>query len=727
MNNYFINYCLFFLPLIFCIEIFNKKDTLFRCGADNLKILTKLENSKLLSDKINNLNDIEESSIENAEFKDLSIYLDLFSFEDEIVKYNLTDYRDFFLTGINKALDIIKSLFKVRKVEKEYFISDKFLTEFFGLELWDKEKIGDEAKSKNITLESLGIDLYIFVKFLPQEELGYTILAAAAPGYFDNSTGQPSMGILFLNKDYKYSRGNSLIHLENVVLHELTHVLGFSRFILTYFFPHICFNKTDADGFVRPYLNSTKLLKVAKKYFNCNEIDGVPLEELGGEGSFGSHWEEKIFLGEYMNAAIYPEEQVISEFTLALLEDLGYYKANYYTGGLMQYGKNKGCDFLNKKCIDNRKANPKFKNEYFDKVKNAVFDPACSSGRQSRAYRYLNYHISIPEQFQYFNSSNWGGRKFADYCPVSMESIIESIYTHYVGSCSEFGNGEYGSLIVSTDPIANKNYTKNGEISSITGEINSENSFCVLSSLIHNQFDSFKFLSNTIRAFCYKMFCSDRSLTIQINNDYIVCPRAGGKIKAINYEGYLLCPDYNLICSGTVMCNNMLDCVEKKSLLKDDIVYDYESKTTQDLFDAENDIFSEDSYELSTNGKCPQYCTQCDKDSSCINCNSNYTIVNNKCILKIGNCKKYENDKCSQCEDGYKLDEKSNRCNEKKNKKLLYIIIICSICLIIIIIIIVVILVKTFNTNKDLSDEVYKVSFEQDDNKEKGSHETLLS
>ena len=53
-----------------------------------------------------------------------------------------------------------------------------------------------------------------------------------------------------------------------------------------------------------------------------------------------------------MNGVIYPEELVISEFTLALLEDTGYYKANYYTGGLMRYGKGKGCDFIKKRCVN---------------------------------------------------------------------------------------------------------------------------------------------------------------------------------------------------------------------------------------------------------------------------------------------------------------------------------------------------------------------------------------
>ena len=46
---------------------------------------------------------------------------------------------------------------------------------------------------------------------------------------------------------------------------------------------------------------------------------------------------------------------------------------------------------------------------------------------------------------------------------------------------------------------------------------------------------------------CYEMICSSRSLTIKIGEYYIVCPREGGKIKAKNFDGFLLCPDYNLI------------------------------------------------------------------------------------------------------------------------------------------------------------------------------------
>ena len=54
------------------------------------------------------------------------------------------------------------------------------------------------------------------------------------------------------------------------------------------------------------------------------------------------------------------------------------------------------------------------------------------------------------------------------------------------------------------------------------------------------------------------------------------------------YEGYLLCPDYNLMCSGTVICNDLFDCVEKKSEIKEEsYIYDYEIKTSQSIQKAE--------------------------------------------------------------------------------------------------------------------------------------------
>ena len=127
----------------------------------------------------------------------------------------------------------------------------------------------------------------------------------------------------------------------------------------------------------------------------------------------------------------------------------------------------------------------------------------------------------------------------------------------------------------------------NEELNSIIGEVISDKSFCFLSSLIKNGTEDIDIYTSIPRAICYELFCSERSLTVQIHDDYIVCPRAGGKIKVEGYEGYFLCPDYNLMCSGTVICNDMFDCVDKKSEVKNSsYYYDYEIKTSQNIENA---------------------------------------------------------------------------------------------------------------------------------------------
>jgi hypothetical protein len=111
-------------------------------------------------------------------------------------------------------------------------------------------------------------------------------------------------------------------------------------------------------------------------------------------------------------------------------------------------------------------------------------------------------------------------------------------------------------------------------------------------------------------------------LTIKIGNNYIVCPREGGKINVENFKGFLLCPDYNLICTGTVLCNNILDCFDKKSEEKSEAFnYDYEIQTTQNTTYTQN-ISS--GWELASDGTCPYLCKQCDINKKCIKCIPHY-------------------------------------------------------------------------------------------------------
>ena len=450
-------------------------------GKDNFTPIP-LSSSNLLP--LNEKETKSKRSLDSNGFKDFNIFLDLKNFEDEVKKYNLKNKRDLFVKGMQKAIKTLQSLLKV-KLTRNYIFTDANLRKVLIFN-WDRTKIGSEiAKEKGMI--DLGIDLYIFVRFGNNSELGNNALASGGARYTDPYTNQPLLGVVNINREGDFTRKNALHYFEGIIIHVFTHILGFSKsFCINYF--HNYFTKIDKYGIERAYINSTKVINVAKNYFKCNEIEGVELENNEEEGASDAHWEARILLGEYMNGFIYTPEQVISEFTLALLEDSGYYKAKYYTGGLMQFGKNKGCEFLNSKCVNKGKINSNFSNEFFSKIKNEIFniDTSCSSGRQSRAYHFLyKYNDDLPKVYQHYLNPKIGGHlSSTDYCPVSMQFQTEEDYIYYVGHCSEKGGKTYGSLIPYKDLGNNIITYESGDLSPITGEIQSSNSFCVLSSLI---------------------------------------------------------------------------------------------------------------------------------------------------------------------------------------------------------------------------------------------------
>ena len=175
--------------------------------------------------------------------------------------------------------------------------------------------------------------------------------------------------------------------LSYVFLHEFTHILGFTESILSYKGLLITKNVTRIEGNPKnkTLFIGNKAIETASSYFNCNKIEGIELDSNSNSEKLpNSHWNARILLGDYMISGKYYPEQVISEITLALLEDLGWYKINYYTGGLMRFGKNKGCEFLEKDCIksDGNDVVSSFPNEFCSPNSFST----CSSGRLSRGY-----------------------------------------------------------------------------------------------------------------------------------------------------------------------------------------------------------------------------------------------------------------------------------------------------------------------------------------------------
>ena len=85
-------------------------------------------------------------------------------------------------------------------------------------------------------------------------------------------------------------------------------------------------------------------------------------------------------------------DSVLSDITLALFEDSGFYKVEYYSGGLFKFGKNMGCSFFDKKCIEN--ANTDFKKENLGGLFNVNYCPAADA-----------FFVSISKNQYYFETN----------------------------------------------------------------------------------------------------------------------------------------------------------------------------------------------------------------------------------------------------------------------------------------------------------------------------------
>ena len=68
--------------------------------------------------------------------------------------------------------------------------------------------------------------------------------------------------------------------------------------------------------------------KAARDYFNCPTLEGVELENQGGDGTIFSHLEKRIYENEVMGG-VRTEVNAFSNITLSIFEDSGWYQAQF--------------------------------------------------------------------------------------------------------------------------------------------------------------------------------------------------------------------------------------------------------------------------------------------------------------------------------------------------------------------------------------------------------------
>ena len=465
----------------------------------------------------------------------IKIYVDYEILVSQLSLGNITiDYYNNVVNTLNLTVNYFSKLLEVEGTQQI-----KILSKYFRIR--DDYVILSEVI--NIINKTIEGDLILIPKIYV---IGEGVDAAAYAMTISSLNYRPIIGVVLLGNHYNFNKINSQSFLIMLLLHEITHVLGFSEYLYNYFQTNSTLTITkEINGIQRTLFTGENVIKQAKRHFNCDNIEGIELENQGGDGSAGSHWEARIMLGDYMISTDYPEI-VISEISLALLEDTGWYYVNYYTGGLFRYGKGLGCNFLNNKCVYSDSSNyiTPFEREF---CVNTI-DDRCSAGNIDRGECYIrNYASEIESEYQYFNNTKIGGFGPADYCPVTLSYPSYNYY--FYSRCDSNGKNIYN-------------------FSQEYGETYGPNSICVLSSLKpqSSSSDSYKI------ARCHEVIsCNSntKSFILNIGKVNLTCSGNYKEIEVEGYSGSIICPDYNRVCTGITktkiidFCNDPLDCINK--------------------------------------------------------------------------------------------------------------------------------------------------------------------
>lgn len=405
-------------------------------------------------------------------------------------------------------------------------------------------------------------DLVLYVSAQPSTRFcGPSTLAVAVACNFDQFD-RPTAGAINFCLDQvdldESGRATESIIQDNVdvAVHEAAHVLAMSSNSYRFFYdsdtakprtnrPFSSISVTCVDGqqrsLVVPSENTLKffigsngqryaaivtpkVLAVTRNQFDCQQMEGAPLENqpTGSQSCTGDHWEERLYYPEALSGVISPTTNILSPLTLAVMEDSGWYRANYTFSKVSPWGHGAGCDFIYDKCIDPGTGQvPSFGKGYFCNQANSR---GCSTAHTHKmACTVIDYSLYFPPdppppQFQYFtNDAALGGPRQADFCPL------------------------YGSTYSGlTAEQLDCRIDDNRDIINIFGEYYGPNSKC--------------FETSTGEGRCYQAQCilNERVLKVNLRGAWYTCNEDFEKITIKTssgvFDGTLTCPRLSSVC-----------------------------------------------------------------------------------------------------------------------------------------------------------------------------------
>ncbi|KAL3104237.1 hypothetical protein niasHS_002264 [Heterodera schachtii] len=176
----------------------------------------------------------------------------------------------------------------------------------------------------------------------------------------------------------------------------------------------------------------------ARRHFTCDRLEGAELENQGGDGTAMTHWEKRLFENEAMTGT-HTQNPVYSRLTLALMEDSGWYRANYSTAEQLHWGHGLGCSFAMESCgkwiwekLESNQSTAPFCANIKHDGSRSLATTRCTDQRDSLALcNLVPYKKPLPIDYRNFahlhgvrheGTKYYGGSvELADFCPYNQE------------------------------------------------------------------------------------------------------------------------------------------------------------------------------------------------------------------------------------------------------------------------------------------------------------------
>uniref|UniRef100_A0A914GTQ9 Leishmanolysin-like peptidase n=1 Tax=Globodera rostochiensis TaxID=31243 RepID=A0A914GTQ9_GLORO len=296
----------------------------------------------------------------------------------------------------------------------------------------------------------------------------------------------------------------------------------------------------------------------ARTHFGCDRLEGAELENQGGDGTAMTHWEKRLFENEAMTGT-HTQNPVYSRITLALMEDSGWYRANYSIAERLHWGHKLGCSFAMKSCggwirekLKKNESTAPFCADIKHDGSRSLATTRCTDQRDSLALcNLVPYKRPLPIDYRNFahlrgvrpeGTKYYGGSvELADFCPYNQEFEWRAMNStdRRDSRCELDGNG-------APDAVANAVLETYGHGSQC---------FDLASHWTERKCGRIRTYSQFM-AGCYAFVCSEGRLHLRVHNSSLLytCFRPGQTVHIRRIvdgwlrEGQITCPPCEEMC-----------------------------------------------------------------------------------------------------------------------------------------------------------------------------------